>query len=321
MAIRTRLTERLGLRHPVVLAPMDKISGGALAAAVTGAGGLGLIGGGYGNAAWLEQAFSDAGNQPVGAGFITWALAKEPQLLELCLARRPAAMMFSFGDATAFVARCREAGVPTLWQVQRVEQARQALAAGTDIIVAQGQEAGGHGMDRGLTTLLPAIRDLAGDEQIIVAAGGIADGRGLAASLMLGGDGVLLGTRFWAAEEASGPDSAKARLVEAAGDETVRTKVFDVARDVDWPWHFSGRVLQNDFSRQWHGDIEGLKDQAGAEQARYDSAGEEDYDVRVVIGGEAVDLIDAVKPAGDIVEDIVAEAARLIGAAGKAFLA
>ncbi len=320
MALRTRLTERLGIRHPVVLAPMDKISGGPLAAAVSAAGGLGLLGGGYGDGPWLEEAFAAAGNQPVGAGFITWALERQPRLLDLCLERKPAAMMFSFGDATPFVAKCREAGVPTLWQVQRLAQARQALAAGADIIVAQGQEAGGHGMDRGLTSLLPAIRDLAGEEQVILAAGGIADGRGLAAALMLGGDGVLMGTRFWVAEEASGPASAKQRMVEAEGDATVRTKVFDVARDVDWPWHFSGRVLQNDFSRQWHGDIEGLKAQAEAERARYQASAEEDYSLRVVIGGEAVDLIHAVKSARAIVEDTVAEAAKLVGGAAKAFL-
>ncbi len=314
--IKTRLTSALGITHPVLLAPMDRIAGGALAAAVSAAGGLGLIGGGYGQAAWLEQAFEEAGNQPVGAGFITWSLARQPELLDLVLARKPRAVMFSFGEAGEFVARCKAAGVPSLWQVQRLEQARRALEVGTEIIVVQGQEAGGHGMDRGLVSLLPAVRDLAGPEQVLVAAGGIADGRGLAAALMLGADGVMLGTRFWAAEEASGPASAKARLVSTGGDETLRTKVFDIARDVDWPWHYSGRVLGNAFSERWHGDIEGLKREAEAERSRYDAAAEEDYSVRVVIGGEAVDLIHAVKPAAAIVEETVAGAEALLGAAG-----
>lgn len=315
--IKTKLTEALGIAHPVLLAPMDKIAGGRLAAAVSAAGGLGLIGGGYGEAGWLTKAFEEAGNQAVGAGFITWSLAKQPELLDLVLARKPRAVMFSFGEAGDFVQRCKAAGVPSLWQVQRLEQAKQALAAGAEIIVAQGQEAGGHGMDRGLMALLPAIRDLAGPEQIIVAAGGIGDGRGLAASLMLGADGVMLGTRFWAAEEADGPASAKARLVAAGGDQTLRTKVFDVARDVDWPWHFTGRVLSNAYAKRWHDEIQAMQQAGEAERQRYDAADEEDYDTRVVIGGEVVDLIDAVKPAEVIVEEMVAEAAEMLGGAGR----
>ncbi len=315
--IRTKLTEALGIEHPVLLAPMDKIAGGPLAAAVSAAGGLGLIGGGYGAADWLTQAFDEVGNQAVGAGFITWSLEKQPELLDLVLARKPKAVMFSFGEAGHHVARCKAAGVPSLWQVQRLEQAKQALEAGTEIIVVQGQEAGGHGMDRGLMALLPAIRDLAGPQQILVAAGGIGDGRGLAASLMLGADGVMLGTRFWAAEEAAGPDSAKARLVAAGGDQTLRTKVFDVARDVDWPWHFTGRVLNNAYAKRWHDDIQAMQAAGAAERQRYDAAEEEDYEIRVVIGGEVVDLIDAVKPAGVIVEEMVTQAAALLGGAGR----
>ncbi|GAB5468545.1 MAG: nitronate monooxygenase [Rhodospirillales bacterium] len=315
--IETKLTRALGIEHPILLAPMDRIAGGRLAAAVSAAGGLGLIGGGYGAADWLTQAFEAAGNQAVGAGFITWSLAKQPELLDLVLARKPKAVMFSFGEAGAFVRQCKAAGVPSLWQVQRLEQARQALDAGTEIIVVQGQEAGGHGMDRGLMTLLPAVRDLAGPEQILVAAGGIGDGRGLAAALMLGADGVLLGTRFWAAEEAEGPASAKARLVAAGGDETLRTKVFDVARDVDWPWHFTGRVLRNAFAERWHGDIEAMQQVVETERQRYEAAAEDDYETRVVIGGEVVDLIDAVKPAAAIVEATMREAADLLRGSGR----
>lgn len=316
--IKTKLTETLGIEHPVLLAPMDKIAGGRLAAAVSAAGGLGLIGGGYGDAAWLAGAFEEAGNQVVGAGFITWSLEKQPDLLEQVLARKPKAVMFSFGEAGHHVARCKAAGVPSLWQVQRLEQARQALAAGTEMIVVQGQEAGGHGMDRGLMALLPAVRDLAGPEQILIAAGGIGDGRGLAAAMMLGADAVMLGTRFWAAEEAEGPASAKARLVAAEGDRTLRTKVFDVARGVDWPWHFTGRVLENAYSDRWHGAIEDMQNQVESAQQAYDNADDEDYATRVVIGGEVVDLIDAVRPARAIIEEMVAEASTLLRQTGRA---
>ena len=314
------MTEKLGIEHPILLAPMGMVAGGELAAAVSAAGGLGLIGGGYGDAAWLKEQFAAAGNQPVGAGFITWSLAKQPTLLDLCLERSPKAMIFAFGDATAFVARCKEAGVTTLWQVQRLDQARQALAAGTDILVAQGQEAGGHGLERGLTVLLPAIRDLAGDDQLVVAAGGIGDGRGLAASLMLGADGVMMGTRFFAAAEAIGPPGAGARLVAVAGDDTVRTPVFDLARGYDWPEGFTGRVLHNDFSRRWHGDIDGLKSRIEDERARYDGAAAHDLATRVVHAGEVVDLITRVMPAAEIVAQTVAEAARLLRRAPARYL-
>ena len=154
----------------------------------------------------------------------------------------------------------------------------------------------------------------------MVAAGGLGDGRGLAASLMLGADGVMMGTRFWASSEAIGPDSAKARLVAASGDDTVRTKVFDLARDVDWPSDFTGRVLHNDFSRLWHGDIDGLKARIAQERARYDQAAVEDFATRVVIGGEVVDLITSVKPAADIVAESVAMAERLIRNAPTRYL-
>ncbi len=229
-------------------------------------------------------------------------------------------MIFAFGDATAYIARCKEAGVPTLWQVQRLDQARQALAAEVDILVAQGQEAGGHGLERGLTTLLPAVRDLAGDDQLVVAAGGIGDGRGLAASLMLGADGVMMGTRFFAAAEACGPPGAGARLVAATGDDTVRTRVFDLARGFDWPEGFTGRVLQNDFSRRWHGDDEGLRAQIDQERARYNAATVDDLATRVVHAGEVVDLITRVMPAAEIVAETVAEAARLLRGAPARYL-
>ena len=318
--IKTRFTDRFAVAHPVMLAPMDKVAGGKLAGAVSQAGGLGLIGGGYGDAAWLERAFAEAGNAPVGVGFITWSVMRQPALIEQALAHRPAAFMVSFGDGEEAVAAARAASVPTIWQVHRLSQAEQALAAGVDVIVVQGQEAGGHGMDRGLTALLPAVRDLAGAQQIILAAGGLADGRGLAAALMLGADGVMLGTRFWASCEAEGSEAAKAALVRATGDQTLRSKVFDVARNADWPWHLTGRTVDNAFSRRWHDDLEGLRQSFESERARYDAADPDDYDIRVLIAGESLDLIREIAPAETIVTDVVRQAADLLGRSGS-FLA
>src|SRR5215469_13867759 len=144
MPIFTNLTRRLGIEHPVMLAPMGFVSGGALAAAVSAAGGFGIIGGGYADPDWLEREFAAAGNRAVGCGFITWALAERPATLDVALDHQPTAIMLSFGDTGPFLPKIKEAGVLAICQVQTLAQARTVLAEGTDIIVAQGIEAGGH---------------------------------------------------------------------------------------------------------------------------------------------------------------------------------
>ena len=241
MALRTKLTERLGIRHPIVSAPMGFFAGGRLAAAISDAGGLGLIGGGYGDRAWLESAFADAGNTPVGCGFITWSLAQRPELLEVVLDRSPRAMMLSFGSPLPFAARIKQAGVPLICQVQTLAHAWEAIEAGADVIVAQGGEAGGHGGSRATLTLVPEVADLLvreAPDTVLVAAGGIADGRGLAAALMLGADGVLIGSRLVASSEAIVPGAFHEAIVAADGDATVKTHVMDVVRGYNWPEGF-----------------------------------------------------------------------------------
>jgi nitronate monooxygenase len=312
MSLRTRLTDRLGIRHPVVLAPMGFVSGGALAGAVSAAGGLGVIGGGYADPAWVEREFAAAGNQRVGCGFITWALAQRPEVLEQALCRSPALIMLSFGDAGPFIPRIKKTGALAICQVQSVHQAREVLAEGADIIVAQGSEAGGHGARRGTLPLVPAIVDLvagSGRDVPVVAAGGIVDGRGLAAALMLGADGVLMGTRFAVAEESLAAPAAKARIVASSGDDTVRTNVFDMVRGYDWPQEYSGRALVNRFSETWHGREAALAEAGEGERARYAAAAAAgDVDTAVVFAGEAIDLIHAVEPAAAILDRVIREA-------------
>ena len=215
--------------------------------------------------------------------------------------------MLSFGDAAPFVDEIRSAGALLFIQIQTLRAARDALALGTDVLVAQGTEAGGHGAARALFPLLPAVVDVAG-EVPVVAAGGIADGRGLAAALTLGAAGVLLGTRFYAATESLAHPDARARLIAGSGDDTLRTRVFDIARGLDWPSPFTGRALANDFTKTWHGRERELStsSEEGRRYAAAATAGR--YETAVLWAGEGADFVTSIEPAAQIVDEIVAEA-------------
>jgi nitronate monooxygenase len=318
MFISTRLTERLRIEHPILLAPMDLVADGRLAAAVSRAGGLGFIGGGYGDEAWLTRELDAAGDVRVGVGFITWSMARRPHLLDLALARRPPAIMLSFGDVRPHAQQIKQAGAALICQVQTLEQARDAIAGGADILVAQGAEAGGHGISRGTFALVPAVVDAAAGVPV-VAAGGVADGRGLAAALMLGADGVLVGTRFYAAQEAAGLPAAKDRIVAASGDRTIRGILIDIARRNVWPAPYTGRVLRNEFTDRWRGREAELLQHQEQEASRYSKARTRgDFDTAAVIAGEAVDLISDIPPVAEIVERMTTEAtALLVGASNR----
>ncbi|MBI3451399.1 MAG: nitronate monooxygenase [Rhodospirillales bacterium] len=312
MPIHTPINELFDIRHPIILAPMAGVSGGALAAAVSNAGGLGVIGGGYGDRDWLTRELDAAGNAPVGVGFITWSLAKQPDLLDLALERAPKAIFLSFGSIGSFTARIARSSARLIVQVQTVQQAREAAGEGAAVIVAQGAEAGGHGGSRATFPLVPAVVD-AVHPLPVVAAGGIADGRGLAAALMLGAAGAVCGTVFYASVEALADPKAKDTLVAASGDETQRSSVFDLARGMDWPKPWTVRTLENAFSRRWGADLGGLRDKLAAEQRRYAEAREAgDFSTAAVIAGEAADLVRSVRPAAAIMADMVDGAAALL---------
>ncbi|TMI99246.1 MAG: nitronate monooxygenase [Alphaproteobacteria bacterium] len=317
MPITTRLTELLRVEHPILLAPMDVVADGKLAATVSRAGGFGIIGGGYGNEAWLARELDAAGDARIGVGFITWSMAKNPRLLDLALERKPAAIMLSFGDVKPHAEKIKRAGALMICQIQTVEQAKDAVAKGADALVAQGAEGGGHGVSRGTFALVPAVADAARGVPV-AAAGGVADGRGLAAALMLGADGVLVGTRFYATQEAMGPLAAKERIVTASGDKTIRSILFDIARRNVWPAPYTGRVLRNEFAERWRGrEAELMQHQAG-EAARYERARDAgDFDTAAVIAGEAVDLIADIPPAAEVVERIAKEASALLAGSNR----
>jgi nitronate monooxygenase len=316
--IVTALTEMFGLRHPIILAPMGGVSGGHLAATISNAGALGLVGGGYGDPDWLRTELSrvrDGTDQPWGVGLITWSVDRS--VVELVLAYRPHAVMLSFGDPKPYASIIKSAGCKLICQVQGPAETKLAQDAGADIIVAQGTEAGGHGAYRATLPLVPAVVDAVAPTPV-VAAGGIADGRGLAAALMLGAHGALIGTRFYASTEALGPDRAKQRIVAAQGNQTARTSVFDIVRGYAWPPGYPGRALRNRFMERWHGRESDLTAALDTERAAYQvAAGDGDCDTTVVWAGEGVDLIKNVEGAAALVARISkeAEAHLRIGAA------
>ncbi len=321
MALSTAITHLLGIDHPVLLAPMGGVAGGALAGAVSAAGGLGLIGAGYADPAlgfgsddWVRSEFGKAGNHAVGIGFITWALERRPAALDHALGFRPKAVMLSFGDVAPHAAKIRDAGAVLICQVQTLRHALAAAANGAQIIVAQGTEAGGHGADRATLPLVPAVVDAVAPVPV-AAAGGIADGRGLAAALMLGADAVLVGTRFWATREALGHANQKALIERSGGDDTLRTSAFDTARGIAWPEPYTGRAIRNAFADRWHERDDELRAEGEAMRERFFAAQRAgDTDTAVTFAGEGLDLIADRPGAGELVRRIVDEAADALTA-------
>lgn len=297
--------EKLGLSAPLMLAPMAGVSGGRLASAVSGAGGLGIIGGGYCDRDWLMRELDLATGAPIGVGFITWALQRNPKLLGEVLQCKPSAVFLSFGDIAEFVAEIHAAGIVLIAQVQTVAAAIKALNNGADIIVAQGSDAGGHIGTRGTFALIPAIRDAIGDAPL-VAAGGITDGRGIAAAMMLGADAVLCGTAFYTATESLAPSSAKAIALQATGDETRTSKAFDAARGLNWPDPWIMRAKNNAFLQQWADRSEHIGPEEQLAFAK--SVAREDPETIPVIIGEGIDQVSIAEDAASTVVRLIAEA-------------
>jgi nitronate monooxygenase len=306
--IETALTRLLEIEHPILLAPMYGTANGHLAAAVSHAGGLGMFGAGIQAHDTIPQYRAEAGNARVGIGFIQWRLEQEPDALDLALDAHPVAIMLSFGDPTAFASRIKAAGTKLICQVQSLAGARVAAEAGADVIVAQGRDAGGHSSTiRGTMALVPAVVDAVAPIPV-VAAGGLADGRGLAAALALGASGILMGTRFAATQESLYTGAQKAALAAAGGDQTGQTRVFDIVREAAWPTIYPGRALKNEFFEQWHGREEALTANLAEAKAAFLGSDPDDVTQRVVFAGESVDMVRDNPSAREIVERTMAEA-------------
>lgn len=330
-ATQTRFTRRFSLTTPIALAPMAIAGGGALAAASAKAGALGLVGGAYGDREWTAQQYELAAERladdpaalaRLGCGFITWRMEQDRSALDWLLdsEHKPAAIMLSFGDPRGIAKSITTRGIPLICQIQTAAQIPQAVEAGAGVIIAQGGEAGGHGMNardgRGTFTLVPEAADwLAANapETMLLAAGGIADGRGLAAALMLGADGALVGSRLWASEESLAPEAAIDLAVTSDGDGSVRSKVFDILREKDWPPEYDFRALRNAIHREWEDRISELEADPRAAIADYKAGvAVGDFTRAHVTVGEGTGLIRSSASAGEIIAAIDAEAQRLL---------
>ena len=318
MALSTPFTRAFSLRHPIALAPMGGSAGGALTAAVSNGGGLGLLGGGPGDPRWLARELpvvADGTDKPWGVGFQSWAI--DVGTVQRALEHNPAAVMLSFGDPRPFAETVRQAGAALIIQVTDLDEARQALDLGADVIVAQGTESGGHGARRGRSTLpfVPAVVDLATPTPVL-AAGGIADGRGVAAALALGAAGALLGTRFQATAEALVDPSISKAIVEGRGEDTERSTVLDIARGSRWPSKYSGRTLSHPFLDEWRGREDELAGDADAQRAYRDGVARGDLPPLPVWASEAIDLINDLPSAADLVGLLAAQAEDALARAG-----
>ena len=331
--ISTRLTDRLGLELPLMLAPMALAGGGELAAACAAAGAFGLVGGGYGDLEWTRREWgvatqrlaNTAAAQNLGCGFITWKLDQDASALDWVLDQplQPKAIFLSFGDPRPYAERIAKAGAQIICQIQHMAQLPQAVEAGATIIVAQGAAAGGHGAAaataRSTMVFVPEAADwLAANapDVLLLGAGGIADGRGLAALLMLGADGALLGSRLWASQEALPAEAAKQQAVKAGGDDTARSPIFDLLRRKDWPAEYDFRALRNALHREWEGREDELRANPEAARTAFDAAvAAGDYSGANVTVGEVTGLIHDLPPAGDVLRQITSEAEQLLGSA------
>lgn len=312
--LSTPWSREMGLRAPVVNAPMGGVAGGRLAAAVTAAGGLGMIGmGSAGSVARLtdELELLGAVSGPFGIGLVDWVLARETGLLDTAVAAGPAVVSIGFTGDFSWVPRLHRHGIAAVTQVYDAEQARRAAGAGVDVLVARGAEGGGHGEPLlGTLPLLDAVLDAV--DVPVLAAGGISSGRTLAAVLAAGAAGAWLGTRLSVCTEALTPPNAREALFRARATDTVTTRVFDIGQNLPWPAVFPSRVLRNGFTRQWEQHEDRLAGNTAAREILAAATASDDPAVAPVDAGQGVGVVTESRPARVIIDDLCATAQRCL---------
>lgn len=314
--MRTWLADRFGLSVPVVCAPMFGVGGGRLAAAVSRAGGLGMLGVGSTTTAQTvtEQCTIAAqGGKPYGVGLMAWALETDIGPFDATLAAAPALVSVGFGDYQRYVGPLQAAGVTVATQVGNLEEAKSAEQAGVDLIVARGGEGGGHGRNEVATLpLLQVVLDTV--KTPVMAAGGIANARGLAAVLAAGAAGAWVGTAFIACVEAETSPGAREQLASATDTDTVYGRVFDVAQRLGWPAEFGGRALRNRFFERWSGREAELATDDDAQQMLRDARAAGDFETAYVYTGQGAALLHEARSAAEVVAEFAGAGAMLAAA-------
>jgi len=315
--LTTRLTTTLKIDHPIMLAGMGGVSYAALSAAVSNAGGFGCLG-----ASTMSQdqmvdeiaATAAATSRPFGVDLLTAMPGDLVHSVELVIAGGASAFVAGLGVPSKVIDLCHDHGVLVVSMCGKVEHARRAVDAGCDLVVAQGTEAGGHTGTVATMPLVPMVVDAVADKVPVVAAGGLFDGRGLAAALALGADGVWIGTRFIATPEARGIPGFKDRILGSKEEGTVVSRAFSGK---------TMRVLKNETTEYYEQNPDRLlpfPDQLGVSfrEGTFHLGGDEstrgvDLAREGYPAGQAVGAIDALVPAGDLVASIAAEAEAAIG--------
>jgi len=314
--IKTRLTELLGIRHPIVLGGMARATSADLVAAVSAAGGLGTLGVSAMTPDEIRTAVErirSRTDRPFGLNVLLF-LVSEAQV-DAALAARPRVVASAWRrpeyDLRAFGERVHAIGALHMHQADTLDEAKRAAEAGVDVVVAQGTEGGGH---VGVMATLPLARMVirALPNTPIGVAGGIADSAGVAAALVLGADGVLLGTRFLATNEAPFPDGYKRAIVESDGHNTLITEIPDIAAGQVWPGAYA-RVLRNAFIEEWLGREGELRRHLNeVRQSLQAARAGGDAQHGTLLMGEDAGLIDSIEPAGALVERLATEAEAIL---------
>ncbi len=313
--LHTYLTTSWHLRYPIIGAPMAYVGRGRLAHAVSQAGGLGMIGIGSTESVdfLAREAIVARGTDQLrfGIGMHAWAIEKRPDLLEAALEANPFLISLSFGSPAPYVEKLHQHGILLATQVNAQVDAIKAARDGVDLIVVQGTEAGGH--VTGQVSTLPLLQSVLDAVQVpVLAAGGIASPRGVAAALAAGAEGVWVGTALLASPECENSEQARARIVQAQETDTILTSAFDVAQGLAWPPQYPGRALRNRFTDQWHSQIDALPQANEARQQLAEAIASKNYDLAYIYAGEAVGLVTRQQSAADVIQHLGDGAERLL---------
>jgi nitronate monooxygenase/enoyl-[acyl-carrier protein] reductase II len=310
--LHTPVCDLLGIEYPIVQAGMGPFTSAELVAAVSNAGGLGSLGAGARSTASLKEQLArtrELTNLPFAVNFTLSPSLPDPEGFQIALQAKPRVISFTMGDPGDYVKLAHDAGILVMHQAMTVEQADRAAERGVDIIIGQGSEAGGFGGRIAGLVIVPQVVDAVSPIPVL-AAGGIADGRGLAAALVLGAQGVNIGTRFLASEEAPIDQGWKQAILSAEAGDAIKAEVWArifPPRDPEYP--VSPRVLRSPFVNQWESqpdassrEAERLREEIG------NSIAEGRFGELFPFTGQTAGLIDDILPAGEIVRRLANQA-------------